>query len=138
MNVHVKGRIVLNGIDCQHCNRKIFNNVNSSMKDIEICESCGARYKLVNININNGEPSVEYTFTGFNCIEQGWLEKCTNTCPAPFMYCQNHSDDDSIKKAEKHIEEAKEKVTAAEDKLKSVKESKKTWMVTELSGIKNE
>jgi len=135
MNIHIKGRIVLDGIDCRHCSKTIFN---SSLENIMICNSCGARYELVNININNNEPLTEYTFTGFNCIEQSWLEKCTNTCPAPFMFCKNHSDDHNIKKAEESIKAAEEKVIEAEDKLKAIKESKKTWMVTELSGISDE
>jgi rRNA maturation endonuclease Nob1 len=135
MNIHVKGKIVLDGIDCQHCNHKVLNG---SLEETEICESCGARYKLVNVNINNNEPNSEYAFTGFNCIERGWLDKCHNTCPAPFMYCKYHSDDASIEKAKKAIDEAKCKVVEAEERLKVVEESKKTWMVTELSGINDE
>jgi hypothetical protein len=132
MNIHVKGKITLNGAECQHCDNKILNKV---LEDIHICNLCGAKYKVVNINLNNGEPGVEYTFIGFNCIEISYLNKCNNTCPAPFMYCQYHCNDESIRKTKRLIEEAKNKVKEAEDKLKAIKESKKTWMITELSGI---
>jgi hypothetical protein len=134
-NIHVRGRVMLDAVDCQHCNSKIFN---SSLENIEVCESCGAKYKLVTVNMSDNEPKAEYTFSGFNCIDRTYFSQCNNTCPAPFMYCQYHCDDDSIKKAEKSIDDAKEKVVEAEEKLKAVKESKKTWMVTELSGISNE
>ena len=135
MNIHVKGKIVLEGIECQHCNNKILNG---TLEDIHVCSSCGARYKGVATKLNNGEPTVEYTFTGFNCIEMNYFDKCNNTCPAPFMYCQYHCNDASIEKAKRVIEEAKNKVEEAKDKLKAVEESKKTWMITELSGINDE
>lgn len=135
MNIHVKGKIVLDGIKCQHCDTCVLNG---SPDNTEICSSCGAKYKLINVNINNNKSNVEYTFVNFNCIDQNWSGKCNNICPTPYMYCQSHSDDDSIEKAEKSIEVAKTKVVEAEDKLKTIKKSKKTWMITELSGIKDE
>jgi len=135
MSIHVKGKIMLDGVECQHCKNKILNG---QLEDIHVCNSCGARYKLVRTNFTNGEPNMEYAFSGFNCIERNYFDKCNNTCPAPFMYCQYHCNDDSINKAKRAIDEAKSKVTDAESKLKAVEESKKTWMITELSGIDNE
>lgn len=135
MNIHVKGKVILEGVECHHCKNTILD---SYILNTEICKSCGARYDLISTNVENNLIDAEYIFGGFNCMEQGWLEKCTNICPAPFMYCRQHSNDDSIKKAEREIEEAKGKVDQAKSKLDTIRESKKTWIVTKLSGMDND
>ena len=135
MNIHVKGNIVLDGIECRHCKNKVLGSV---LESIGVCDNCGARYELLNTNLSNQKVTVEFKFEGFNCLEISFFSKCNNICPAPFMYCRSHSDDVSIKRAEGTVESAKKTVEKEKDKLNMIKESKKTWMVTKLSGIEDE
>lgn len=135
MKVTISGRIMLDSMECHHCKAKIFG---SNIDIVDVCETCGAKYELVNTNLSGKDVTAEFKFEGFNCLEQGYFDKCQNTCPAPFMYCKDHCNDAAIQKAENAIKSAEKTVQKEKDKLELIKKSKKTWMVTELSGINDE
>jgi hypothetical protein len=133
--MYIKGTIMLESIDCANCgSKKSFGN----LQDKHVCDDCGALYTLISSEIEESNIKAEYKFAGFSCMEIGWLEKCDNVCPTPYTYCEKHSSDFAIKKVEGEIETAEKKVNETKEKLKRIKESKKIWIISELSGIKDE
>ena len=137
--MQVEGSILLNQVKCQHCDNNILGE---AMVRETICKKCGAKYKLISVttlhsDIDN-EIKAEYQFENFNCIQLEFFDKCKNTCPAPFMFCKDHTNDTFIKISENMIERAEIKLVESKEKLELIKKSKKNWMITELSGIDNE
>ena len=135
MSIIVNGKAVLDSFDCQHCKNKIFN---ITLDETCVCKTCGSKYKLIDLKISNQQISAEFEFEGFCCLEQGYINKCNNMCPAPSMFCMIHSDESSIKKTKDSIKIAEDAVERERNKLDLIIKSKKTWIITNLSGIENE
>ena len=137
----VKGSILLKTTECQHCSHPVFS-ASEAMPKNTICKKCGAKYEIVEVKTLCGEKDndieVEYNFEDFNCLELGFFNSCKNTCPAPYMFCKGHSSDAFIDNIKTQISKAGTRVIELKDKLELIQKSKKNWMVTELSGIKNE
>lgn len=132
MTIELKGKIILESANCQHCNNRVFGfNVNTT----EICRACGAKYELVKLSTNNNIPSAEFKFTGFNCMELSYIDSCSNTCPTSNMYCEEHSNDSSIEKVRREISAFEDKIKTARDKLRTINASRKTWAISKLSGM---
>lgn len=136
MSLQGRGKAIIYNFECAHCGYK---DHSMEMKANWSCVKCGARYSLVSHLVDaNGEIDYEYDMVGFVCIQNDFMEKCDNQCPAPYMYCKVHSSEKHLERAKKSIDDAKRRVEDAKHKCKLVEESRKTWMITELSGIDNE
>lgn len=136
MTVKCNGKIVLSDFTCIHCGHK---SIFLDMKSAWHCAKCGAKYKLMGHTINNlGNIECEYNMNGFNCIQGSYTNKCDNVCPAPYMYCKEHSDKEHLERAKRAVSDAAKRVEDAKSNYKLVEESRKTWMITELSGMDDE
>ena len=131
MTFKVIGKIILELTQCLHCEYKLRFNISNKT---ERCNNCGASYKLINHSENNielSEVSCNYNFDSFMCK----YFKCDNKCPLPFMFCVEHCDDKFIERIEYNIKMANSTIESNNEKIRLMKESKKTWMITKLSGI---
>jgi hypothetical protein len=99
------------------------------------CKCCGALYEIENKDVGDQEIEFTYKFLGFKCIYSSALDSCDNTCPAPQMFCKEHTSDDSFAAAKKSIEYAENRLELAKETLNQMEESKKTWLIQEVSGI---
>lgn len=122
---------------CVKCNSNIKVYSYTNVGGIK-CPDCGAYYQLLNQN-NNAQPGIDinftYEFVEFRCIYVSYLNPCDNVCPAPEMYCQEHTSDKFIEEVQKEIVSNDKRLKESKDKLDKVYESKKTWLIGKLSGI---
>lgn len=131
-NTVVLGTIWLEDIECNHCGHKISVRVK---EDHAQCPVCGALYEKQHLSLNQDSVSATYEFLGFACMYSSGFDKCKNICPSPYMYCADHSNEETISKQEDSIQHYKKRLEKEEDRLKMMKESRKTWIVMKLSGI---
>jgi len=99
------------------------------------CKECGAVYNLTERKLNDENVELDYDFAGFNCIHTTYDSTCSNACPAAQMYCKEHTSDESFESAKSSIGYAEKSLEAAKDVLEKMEESKKTWLIQEVSGI---
>jgi len=135
MTLQVTGKINMQSVECEKCGTVIQQWVYS---DIITCSSCGAIYNVTQSELVDQYVKYEFEFTEFQCMHKTISESCQNACPAPGMYCREHVSDDAFKEAHNSIKYAEERLEAANDKLELMKESKKTWLIQEVSGIGDE
>jgi hypothetical protein len=128
----VNSKITMDSVDCEKCNVKI--NIWEYSHVIK-CSECGAVYNIQDKIVNDNHIEYRYVFDYFKCINSYIYEDCENKCPAPYMFCKEHCNDKSIKSLKDHLAFCEEQLRRAEKRLELVKESKKTWLIQELSGI---
>lgn len=132
MTLHATGKIVMQDAICEKCSEIIrFSEETGAVK----CKHCGGLYKLNEDSIEGHEVERTYDFVSFQCVHSTYASKCNNECPAPGMYCEEHTSDDSFTSAELTIEYDKKRLKASEEVLKQMKESKRIWLIQEVSGI---
>jgi len=125
--------------DCLICSTSI------SIRDREEfirCGECGANYILIPHILTADSPELTYTFDGHKCmyssiggslpINERW---CSEGCPTARMYCEEHCASSYIDNARGAVSYAQGRVVSAEEKLDKLEESKKIWLMRELSGI---
>jgi len=135
MIIKVEGKISLSAFNCFNCQAPIMlSNANA----FEVCDDCGGKYKRTNVSFCNNKVEVEFMSDGFGCLEQGYFAKCNNSCPGPNMYCKEHSNDDALDRAKQALKSSEETVRKREDRIRQIKESRKTWAISKLSGLDNE
>lgn len=130
------GKIVMMNTVCIKCNStiSIFSGDRSSTK----CLSCGAFYskKLPPLSISDhSEVTIDYEFIEYRCMHSYFSDACTNVCPAQSMFCEGHSDDRSINYAIQDVSYCEARLLEAKEKLSLINESKKTWLIANISGI---
>lgn len=132
LSLHIIGKIIMQDSMCIKCGTKIQSWVRS---DTIRCKICGAIYEVEDSTV--GDQTVEYTykFVGFHCIHSSSLESCDNICPASHMYCKDHTSDSSFEAANNSIRYAEERLEIVKETLTQMEESKKTWLIQEVSGI---
>lgn len=142
MALSVSAKITFKNIQCEKCDSNIYPKDNA----VEIkCSECGAFYILssnVEDSINNNVAIFE--FLEYRCIHRGLAkdrtkgslyEECCNPCPSGSMYCREHCSDGDIESAENSVSYAHKRLRDAEEDLDNLKESKKIWLIEEISGI---
>jgi len=92
-------------------------------------------YEIESKDVGDHQIDFTYKFIGFKCVYSSALEGCDNTCPAPHMYCKEHTSDASFESARKSIQYAENRLELAKETLQQMEESKKTWLIQEVSGI---
>lgn len=135
--MEICGKIILEEFKCLNCGE--IESFDKSVKEIRSCRECGALYRLTSL-LTDAEykVKVEYEMDGFLCLEQTYFNKCKNCCPAPYMYCKEHSSEEAIQKAKEDIESAKRALEKAENKLEKVEASRKNWIITDISGLNSD
>ena len=101
----------------------------------EVFCSCGAHYTIMKAEIIDQQVDMEYTFMGFKCIYSSFSDHCQSPCPAPSMYCKKHCSDEAIETAKKDIDYSEQRLAQTKDKLYTLEESKKNWLIQEMSGL---
>lgn len=131
MSLKISGKILLQDTACIKCDSiiKLY-----SKTDTVRCENCGAFYGSYNLNINEQEIEYTYDFSSFRCILSG-IKKCENICPAPFMFCKEHTTDECFEKVNSELKYSEKRIADIKEKLERMEESKKNWIIKELSGI---
>lgn len=136
MTLTVIGKITMQNVQnvmCEKCGA-IINLYNYA--PIIRCDSCGASYNVSTSDMKDTQ-NMEFTFdfTGFQCMYKSFSSVCANKCPAPEMFCKEHTSDNAFKDAQTGIKYCKERLAEAEDRLRKMEESKKTWLIMEVSGL---
>lgn len=98
------------------------------------CENCGANYKSAGFDLNEQDIECSYEFNEFKCI-LGGIKKCENTCPAPFMFCREHTTDECFNKINSELQYAEKRFNDIKEKIERMEESKKNWIIKDLSRI---
>jgi hypothetical protein len=135
MTLYIKAKIVLQNAVCIKCDACISLYVRS---DIIRCSECGALYELESSEIKDQYIEYKYAFVAYKCMHSTLYKKCDSECPAPKMYCKEHSNDEYIKTAENSIKFCEESSERAKNTLDRILESKRIWLIQELSGLNNE
>lgn len=131
MSLKVVGKIYPQDVHCIKCSEQI----KVYGKPDEMSCSCGANYSILKANIVDQQVEMEYKFMGFVCIYSSYSSTCKNSCPAPNMFCKEHCSDEAIVSAKKDIEYAEQRVAQTKNKLASLEESKRTWLINQMSGL---
>lgn len=132
MTLQVIGKIEMQCPICEKCGTKIQVWKHA---DIIKCKECGALYELITSKLQEQHIDYEFNFTGFRCINTSSLEACDNICPAPGMYCREHTSDESFVAVRSSINYAVKRLANAKENLDKMKESRKIWLIQEVSGI---
>lgn len=132
MTLHITGRISLQDSKCEKCDSTI--QVWKKTDSIK-CKHCGALYEITSTDISSENLSFTYDFISFKCVHSDISGPCENSCPAPGMYCKEHVSDKSFKGAKDSIKYAEVRLQDAKDTLERMEESKKTWLIQEVSGL---
>lgn len=136
MTLHAIGSIIMSNVICQKCSCKIF--VTKSSSSSITCKECGAFYKAINYDTNVDELKIEltYEFRGFKCLDFTYgTGSCDSMCPAPYMYCKEHTNDEWFDRVQRCVVSAESTLKTYQDRLDRMKESKKVWLIQEVSGI---
>ena len=139
MNLIVPIKMMYGDVDCLICSTGIkVRDKGDSLR----CGDCGAHYSLIAENVYCDDPNLMYEFAGHMClhnntginltVEERW---CQEVCPTSRMYCKIHCADSYIDNARGGVSYSKGRVARAEELLDTLEESKKTWLIKELSGI---
>ena len=132
MTLQITGKINMQGTKCEKCGDVIHLWVYSN---IITCGSCGSVYNVSSSFVEDQCIKYEFEFVEFKCMQKSISDSCQNPCPAPGMFCKEHTSDKSFKDADSALKYAKERLEAAKYKLETMRESKKTWLIQEVSGI---
>lgn len=131
MSLKVVGKIYPQDVHCIKCN----DQIKIYGKPDEMACGCGANYSILKAHIVDQQVEMEYKFMGFVCVQSGFNSNCKNPCPAPNMYCKEHCSDEAIASAKRDIEYAEQRMVQNKNKLASLEESKKTWLINQMSGL---
>ena len=132
----VMAKLSIQDTVCIKCDGRISLYARS---DVIRCVNCGAFYKYIESEIKDQHIEYKYEFVEYKCIYSHYGEApCDNSCPTQHMYCKEHVSDEVIKKAESLIKYCEDNLDSAKDKLDRVLESKKIWLIKELSGLNDE
>lgn len=132
MTLIAVGKISMPNIMCEKCGMTMqMYNYQPMLK----CPSCGSMYKLESSVIQEGNVEMTYEFTEFQCLHKTYSEQCKNKCPAPEMFCKEHTSEAAFEEANKSVKYYQDLLAGAEEKLRKMEESKKTWLIEEVSGI---
>jgi len=105
------------------------------LQDSVRCKACGALYTLQDSALEGQHAEYTFEFAGFVCVYSRGLDDCSEPCPAPNMYCEKHTSEESFKYAKQSIEYAEKNLESAKENLEKMEESRKTWLIQKVSGI---
>lgn len=118
---------------CIKCGNRIYCKAQSSEAK---CRACGATYELEKSDIDGQHISCSYKFVHYRCIYSSIMtESCNNVCPSSYMYCKEHISDDDFDSANRLITHTEQQLKTAVETLERMKESKRIWLIQEVSGI---
>jgi len=132
MTLIAVGKINIPNVMCEKCGSSIQMH---AYQAVVKCSTCGSTYELASSEIKEGNVEMTFEFAEFQCMHKTYSEQCQNKCPASEMYCKKHTSDEAFKDAHNSVSYYREYLAEAEDKLNRMEESKKTWLIEEVSGI---
>jgi hypothetical protein len=133
MSLQVVGKINMQDCNCVKCSASMYIKARS---DKLKCNNCGALYSLDNSELCDQHLEFDYNFEGFECLYEDYLDgSCGEICPAMKMYCKEHSGEKFQNMAKNNITYAEKKLEEAKNKLDNINESRRTWLIQEVSGL---
>jgi len=132
VTLQVIGKIAMQDPTCEKCGTKIQI---WKYTDTVKCKECGASYKLIVSELHDLHIDYEFEFAEFRCVNVTTFANCDNICPAPEMYCKEHVSDVSFDAVKSSINYAVKRLSDAKDNLERMEESKKIYLIQEVSGI---
>lgn len=135
MSLRATGSINMKPAECLKCDGKIRM---SAVSDQITCENCGASYAISNRKLGVEEVIYDFDFTGFMCLNHTSYRPCFNTCPAAYMFCEEHVADKYIQDKQRDIQSAQQRLEEHKELLNKIYESKKVWLTRKLSGLSEE
>jgi hypothetical protein len=132
MTLTITGKISMHSTICEKCGSTI--PLYTCPNTIR-CYSCGATYKVTTTELKDQYVEFTFDFIEFQCLHSGLDSNCSNVCPAPEMYCRLHTSDDAFKDANTTIVYCEDRLALAKDKLQRMEESKKIYLIEDVSGI---
>jgi hypothetical protein len=136
MTICILGKITMQGATCEKCGALIQPYAYS---DTIKCYACGSVYLFsASEPKNDGSSGIEFQFDfkEFRCLHTTYAAECHNSCPAMDMYCKEHTSDASFEDVKRSIQYAQERVNEISAKLSKMEESKRIWLIEEISGVK--
>ena len=131
--MEVIGRIAIENPICDMCGTTI--SVWKYSDNIK-CGCCGAVYiSVVNKGVQDQYTKYDFKFKHFECLHKTAIDDCKNVCPAPNMYCIDHITDEHFDKLKDSVKYYENQIKKIKEILDAMEESKKTWLVKEMSGI---
>lgn len=134
MEIKITGTVYFGQLDCPNCSSPILFNGDIQIK----CKKCGAFMQVKSTKIVDYKMECILNYDGFVCINSAYQNTCFNVCPAEYMYCKEHCKQENIDDQKKRIKSAEEDLSEQKEKLKLIEASRKTWLITKLSGIDEE
>lgn len=121
---------------CARCNSAV-NMLSPEHSDrYAKCASCGASYGFTDRLLEDKEVRYTFDFKNYECIfKELFGISCRGITLGPNMYCLDHLTDDFFTKARSAIRGAEQKIDEATETLQLMKDSKKLWLINEMSGI---
>lgn len=131
-------------IRCEKCDHNIYPKDNQTTIK---CHNCGAFYALSGSVECSIDKVAIFDFVEYKCLHRGlasdrssgnMYEDCNNTCPIAGMYCKDHCTEKDIESAKSSVSYAYKRLKDSEEHLDVLRESKKVWLIKEISGIDEE
>lgn len=138
MTLKTTGKFLINSMVCEKCDCNISLSCLQEIPDNVRCPGCGANYKLSNRDENEEGIILEFDFSGFKCMHKEPFTCCDNDCPVQNMYCLEHTSDEAFENERKTIAYLEERLSERKSYLNKMEESKKIWLIQELSGVDDE
>jgi hypothetical protein len=132
MTIIIAGKITMQNATCEKCGSVIQL---WTCENIIRCNSCGAIYNVSTTELKDQYVEFTFNFVEFQCMHSNISGNCTTKCPAPEMYCKDHTSDEAFKDANNNISYCEDRLLIAKEKLQKMEESKKIWLIEEVSGI---
>jgi len=136
MTLIVESKTTISSGKCEKCEQSSWSNLgfNKTIK----CNKCGAIYKVVSEHCRESNIDLECEFSEFHCTktELGG-STCQNICPAQNMFCLKHLSESCYDLTKGCIQYYENIVATQKAELDKMDESKRLWLIQELSGIDN-
>jgi hypothetical protein len=134
MTLVVESKTTISAGKCEKCEQSLWSDL--SFNKIIKCNKCGATYKVMSEYCEKSNIKLECEFSEFRCTK---LEldgsTCQNVCPAQDMFCQAHLSDSCYNSIKSCIQYYEDVVITQRKQLDKMDESKKIWLIQELSGL---
>ena len=135
MNLVMRGKVSFPSAQCEKCGETIQLWI-CPEKTLK-CMGCGAVYLVKRTEYVDQCVEFECEFTEFQCVKSGLAESCVNTCPAPDMFCKAHLTDECYNGVHSSIVYYNNQLAAYQAQLNKMDESKRVWLINEMSGLDN-
>lgn len=136
MEIAAIGTIHMQPTKCLRCDSKIHSSSSMARSEGLNCSECGAHYEYTRRHLGKDQVDFHFKFSGFRCMKRkSFGSNCDNVCPGPGMYCEEHTDEKAFEEARNSIKYAEQRLEESKEEMKRMEESKRLWLVNEVSGI---